>query len=691
MPTKRDLLCASRGTAGALALIFLLAGVPGVARAQQGSQGSQAQPQPQSAQRDLTQRSLEDLMNIEVSSVSRSEQKLSRTAAAVFVIRQEDIQRSGATNIPDLLRMVPGLDVARANANTWLITARGFNERFGNEMLVLIDGRSVYSETIGGVFWDALDVPLEDIERIEVIRGPGASVWGINAVHGVVNIITKRASDTRGGLVVASGGSVEQAGTTVQYGGDAGKSTQYRIFAKFSNQARFPAIGGGDGGDGWHVLRGGFRTDSKLSDKDSLSFQGDLYMGREGNPGEFLLAPTFPGQFQINSLVNLGGGFLQGEWNHRSSSRSSFTVRASYQNYERSDILDEARSMYDLDFQHNLQLGERHNVVWGFGFRDSDSDTVGSFAVSLHPPGADTQLVSGFFQDEIAVVPESLYLTLGTKLEHDYYSHWSAMPTVRLAWMPAPRQTLWTAVSRAVRTPTDIDALLRTNTATFPGPGGVPLLISSFGNPLIQAESEVVFEGGYRTEVAERVSVDLAGFCSLYANQETSELGTPFFEASPAPAHFVQPVSAGNLMHGTGCGFEAGATWKVARVWELSPGYAFQQIHMHLDPSSRDTTSVAAAQGSTPVQSAQIRSHVSLRRWLAWDTSAYFTGRLTDPNVPSYTRLDSTFSARWGEHTTFSITGQDLLREEHVEFLVNAILNSAEIKRRVYAKVTWTF
>lgn len=322
-----------------------------------------AWPQQQSS--DLADRSLEDLMNIQVKSVSKKEQKLSRTASAVFVITQEDIRRSGATNIPDLLRMVPGLDVAQINANTWAVSARGLNGRFSNELLVLLDGRSLYTPTFGGVFWDVIDLPFEDIERIEVIRGPGASVWATSAVNGVINIITKTASDTPGAMVVAGGGTVDQGFGTVQYGGKIGSSTSYRAFTKYLNQDHFPDADGQSGGDGWNLARAGFRSDSVLSPKDNLTFEGDVYRGREGNPGVGLSSITAPPIPIVLREVNLGGGFLQTIWNHTLSDRSGTSLQMSYDEYERNDALGEVRGTFDIAFQHHLGWGSRQNFVWG--------------------------------------------------------------------------------------------------------------------------------------------------------------------------------------------------------------------------------------------------------------------------------------------------------------------------------------
>jgi iron complex outermembrane receptor protein len=335
---------------------------------------------------DLASQSLEALMDVEVTSVSKKEQKVSRTASAVFVITQEDIRQSGATNIPDLLRMVPGMDVAQITSNAWAVSARGLNAQFANELLVMIDGRNVYSPTSGGVFWDTSDVTLENIERIEVIRGPGATVWGGNAVNGVVNIIRKKAGDTPGTLIVAGAGNTNQEFATVEYGARAGKHTTYRIYSKYFNDDNMNDSRGQDGGDGWHLLRGGFRSDTTVSEKDSLIFQGSTYAGREGDPVQVLPSITSSGPVHQQLFANLSGGSLQSIWNHTYTEQSDSTLTASYDTYERSDRLGDKRKTWNLDFQHHFQQGQRQDFVWGLGYRWTAEDSDGSVSVSLIPP-----------------------------------------------------------------------------------------------------------------------------------------------------------------------------------------------------------------------------------------------------------------------------------------------------------------
>ena len=646
---------------------------------------------PQQEPTDLTDKSIEDLMNIRVTSISKTDQSLSRAASAVFVITPDAIRHSGATNIPDLLRMVPGLNVARINANTWAVSVRGFNGRFSNKLLVLLDGRSVYTPTFGGVFWELLDLPLSNVERIEVIRGPGGSVWGANAVNGVINIISRSASETKGGLLVAGDGNAEQGFGTAQYGGRAGKSTDYRVYTKYFNQGQFPGLIGTDGADGWRMLRGGFRTDSVLSSKDTLMFQGDLYSAREGNPFLSFVFTPGPAIQNVDSQANLSGGFLQGVWNHTWSPHSDTSLHLSYDTYQRNDQLREGRKTFALDFQHTFSGRARQNIAWGLSYRYSASQSDGSLGVSLVPAGRDTQLFSSFIQDEIAIVPDRLFLTIGVKLEHNYYSGFATMPSARVAWVPTHRQTLWAAVSETERTPSELDAALRADAGVFPGPGGIPVLLTLFGNPNLKNEGLIAYEMGYRTVVSQQLSIDFTGYYNHYSHLETSEPSTPFLVNAPSP-YLLLPLFYENLMHGEIHGAEIAVNWKVTRRWNLNPGYAFEQIHMHLAPTSQDTTSVSGAQGSSPVNAAQLRSHLALAHGLAWDASAYFVGRLTDPMEPSYTRLDTGLSWAVGERVALSLVGQNLLRGRHQEFVdTTGSADTTLIKRSAYAKVEWRF
>ena len=672
-----------RGRSGCCVLLALLA--------QQAAQGQSAQ-NPLAQHRDLTQESLEDLMSVEVTSVSKKEQKLSRTASAVFVITPEDIRQSGATNIPDLLRMVPGMDVAQINGNTWAISARGLNGQFANELLVMIDGRNVYSPTSGGVFWDTLDVTLENIERIEIIRGPGATVWGGNAVNGVVNIIRKKAGDTQGMLVVAGAGNMEPGFGTVEYGARAGGHTDYRIYSKYFSIDEMNDRQAEGGGDGWHLLRAGFRSDTTVSEKDSLILQGSIYAGREGDPVPILPSITSPGPVNQQLFANLSGGSLQSIWNHTYTERSDSTLSASYDGYERSDRLGDKRKTFNLDFEHHFQQGRRQDFVWGLGYRWTAENSQGSLDVSLIPPNQSTSVVSGFLQDEIAAIPDRLYVTVGTKVERNTYSGFAALPSVRAVYEFSNRRMAWAAISRAVRTPSEADVSLRLNVAGFTEPDGTHVLISVLGNPHVEDERVTAYEAGYRTEMGQRLSIDLAAYYNRYDHQTSSEPATPFFELTPLPAHLVLPTIGQNRIDGETHGLEITAKWKVARRWTLNASYDFERIHMHREPPSQDTETAPDTNGSDPHVHARIRSHVDLSHRVGWDAAAYFTDRLLAQGVPSYTRVDTGLSWRWTERLTLSVVGQDLLRAQHLEFLDSSgATNSTLIRRSCYGKVIWHF
>ncbi len=648
---------------------------------------------------DLTTMNIEDLMNIKVTSVSKKEQKLSRTAAAIFVITQEDIRRSGATNIPDLLRMVPGMDVAQINGSTWAISARGFNAQFADKLLVMIDSRIVYTPNFAGVYWDTLDLPLEDIDRIEVIRGPGGTVWGANAVNGVISIFTKKAAETSGGMVEAAGGNIEQGSGTVQYGGKAGQGTDYRVYSKYFNQTQELGLNGQNGGDGFHMLRGGFRTDSALTSKDTLTVEGDLYTAREGELGFAFPSITSPALVPVSEEINLSGGFIQANWNHVYSTRSDGKLQISFIPYRRGDPLEpEKRDTLYIDYQNHIAWGQRHDIVWGLGYGYTHDTIGGSLTVFFVPPSKSLQNFNSFFQDEIALIPDRLYLTVGTKLEHNDYSGFGLMPNIRMTWSLSERNMFWAAVSRALRMPSRNDTDLNVNVAGFSGSGGTLNLVRVSGSSQFKNEELIAYEAGYRTTIAKRLSIDIAAYYNDYDDLQTTEPGTPFFEATPLPPHLVLPELKENLMYGETHGIEITANWKVTDRWSLSPGYALEQIHLHTEPSSSDTTTGPFFEGGTPRSSAQLRSHFDLHQGIAWDASAYFVDRLTNQGtsnnqvIPAYTRLDTGLTWKPLEKFSISVFGQNLLENYHAEFEDKfGSMQSSQIPRSGYAKVTWRF
>jgi iron complex outermembrane receptor protein len=644
---------------------------------------------------DLSQMALEDLMNIKVTSVSKTDQKMSLAAAAIFVITQEDIQRSGATNIPDLLRMVPGMDVSQINTSTWAVSARGFNDQFSNKLLVLIDGRAVYTPLLGGVNWDTQNVPLEDIDRIEVIRGPGATIWGANAVNGVINIVTKRAAETKGMLLSGGAGTEGKALGLVQYGGSLPKSIDYRFAVNYLNNGSLPAVGGGSGEDNWNLLHGSFRADSKISSNDSLTVQGDMYTGQEGATiiHIFSIDPPVVGNENVNN--QLAGGNILGRWNHSFSSRSDTTFQFYYDSFDRSGPeSDESRRTLDFDFNHHFDWGSRQDIVWGAGYRRTWDTDFGTIDQSFIPNATALHLLTFFVQDTFTLQPARLFLTAGTKVENNYFTSFDADPSVRLAWTPSGTMTLWGAVSRATRSADRRDVNLDAPLAVFPDPNGssTPVEVILFGNPNFQNEHVLAYEAGFRTQPNTRLSVDISTFFNRYDHLESLEPGARVFEPTPAPARLVVPLTFGNLMYGVTEGGEISTNFKLTDRWTLSPGYAFLEMHLHVRPTSQDTTSVAEYQGSSPQHQVQLRSHVELPHGLLWDSSAYFVSSLPAQGVPSYTRIDTQLRWKFMERGELSVVGQNLLRNTHLESMdALTVVNSSYIKRSAYAKLTYRF
>jgi iron complex outermembrane receptor protein len=646
----------------------------------------------QASPQDLTQLKLEDLMNMEVTSVSKKEQKISEAASAVFVITSEDIARSGANDIPDLLRMVPGVEVAQINSSKWAISIRGFNGQYSNKLLVLVDGRTVYTPMLSGVFWDAQDVLLDNIDRIEVIRGPGATVWGANAVNGVINIITKKTSDTQGAFATAGGGSYEHGFGAARYGGRLGGATSYRVFADGFDRNHFPTPFGLNGNDDWEMVHGGFRVDTSASAQDSITVEGDANSGNAGEVAGSVVSISPP----INGLLDLrdrySGWDLLSRWNHTSSAHSETSLQVYFDRNTRSDTTyGFGVNTFDLDFQHHIGWGTRQDFVWGLGYRVSSDDTLATLRISFTPAGRTTQLFSSFVQDEITILPERLYLSLGTKLEHNDYTGFGLEPSGRIAWTPNARNTLWAAVSQAQRTPARSDTGILVNLAALSGPNNIPMLVGYTGNPNEKAERETSVETGYRARLSSSVSLDSTIFFNHYGDLVSVEPGSPLFDADPTP-HLVVLSRFANLLYGETHGFETLVNWKVTRRWTLSPSYSFLTMHLHREASSADLTTAPETEGSVPTHQAQLRSQVNLPLHLQWNAAANFVGSLPALAVPSYTRLDSNMTWQAGERFSISLVGQNLLHDRHLEYTgPDSSVQSDLIKRSVYAKVTWRF
>jgi len=641
---------------------------------------------------DLTEKSLEFLMDIEVTSVSKKEEKLFQTAAAVYVITQEEIRRSGLTSIPELLRLAPGIQVARIDGTKWAISARGFNGRLANKLLVLIDGRSVYSPETSGVYWEVQDLLLEDIERIEIIRGPGGTLWGANAVNGVINIITKHTTETRGGVITAGVGS-EERGIGFRYGANLGNNASYRVYGKYLNRSELVDPAGRGTNDGQQLERAGGRIEWQPTERDELTLEGDIY-GTNLRENPAFVSPANPFAPFANRSGEFSGGHIMGRWARASSKTSDMALQVYYDRFSRKlfELADQINT-FDLDFQHHTALGRRQDIVWGFGYRavSHQAEDNSSRPVQFTPNAKTVQLFSAFAQDEITVVKDRLRLILGIKLEHNYLSGFEAQPSARLSWTPSRRQAAWAAVSRAVRTPARSQQDIRVSIQAFPGPGGMPVIASVFGSPSPQSEVLNAYELGYRAQPHRKLSLDVATFYNAYHRLTSFEPGSPFFETDPLPPHLVAPLYYGNLLRGETYGLEAAINLDITRRWKLRGSYSFLRVQLHPDATSRDTTS-EAAEGDNPQHQFQLHSYLNLWRNVDLDTALYHVSSLRGQQVPGYTRIDSRIGWQIRENIEVSGGVQNLLDNRHPEFNgVDILVLPSQVRRSVYGKLTWRF
>jgi len=617
-------------------------------------------------------------MDAPVTSVTKEQSTLAHSAAAVFVITNEMIRRSGATNIPDALRMAPGLEVARQNTDTWAITARGFNSTLANKLLVLIDGRSVYNPEFSGVYWNMQDVLLEDVDRIEVIRGPGGTLWGANAVNGVINIITKRAKDSQGAYVSAGGGTYDRSLDGVRYGGRSG-DVYWRVYGKYFD--RGPGVDPEPpGSDAWHQERFGFRTDWEPDGgkTDVLTVQGDHFDGATGN-GVILTDPAF-GELQC-------GEDLLARWRHVVDEDRDWTVQMYYDRFSRlaAPLQTETAKTFDIDFQYRFPLGQRQSITVGAGFRDVESYVSGGdpFTSYFSAPSFTTNYTNQFVQDEIVLAPERWTFTLGCKLEQNPYTGLEYQPTARLLWTPDKTQSLWGAISRAVRTPSRAEEQV---TATLPPafPGVYP---RDFGSNSLISEDLIAYEVGYRQQVNERFAWDVATFYNVYEHLTGAIYGMPFPEFSPPPPHMIVPLVEANGASAETYGIELATSLSVSQRWRIYAQYTFFEMHMH--PGM-----LSVYEGTDPVNQVYLRSSWDFRENWEFDLMARYVDCLPGIDVPSYLSMDLRLAWRPRTHWELAVVGQNLLQSQHQEFIGNTTGvpgMETEIPRAVYGTATLRF
>ncbi len=683
------------------------------------------------AEDDFLDMSLEELVSLEVTSVSKKSQSILESAAAVYAITQEDIRRSGAKTIPDLLRMVPGLQVSKVNSNNWSISSRGFNSVFSNKLLVLIDGRTVYTPLYSGVTWDIQDLVLADIDRIEVIRGPGAALWGSNAVNGVINIMTRPVAETQGAYVEVGAGSYEEGFGSFRYGGELGDSAYYRVYYKYNDRdSQEPlnstmAANNSDIGldtvssadDRWHMNRTGFRVDWDKTAEDFVTFQGDLYKGHINATVKTFDRTTGASAFVSPSNRQFGGNLL-GRWTHTISDGSETITQLYYDRYENSSIrAPRHRDTWDMDFQHRFPLTERQEIIWGLGYRKVDNKVYTGQFVDFDPSSRTTELYSAFIQDEITLVPDRWRLTLSSRFENNEFTGDEIQPNARIIFTPDTQQSFWAAISKSVRTPSIVEGDSEVYGFQQPDPNQPTTFIAFTGNKDIESETLFSYEIGYRRIFSETLTIDTTVFLNHYKNlaatrQATcSDLGIvdvtaqtgsltplcqlnangnpPFFNPNEP---FYVPVKIDNAMEGDGYGFEIAADWQVKDNWKLKLAYGFLQMDLHATDNNAVTTAIepvfetlTAEHNMSLMSRHNLADNWELDLWLRYQDNVQGVG------VRSFVTTDIRIAKRVGDFE-FAIVGQNLLDSQHPEYVDGLTgIASTEVPRSVYGQVSWQY
>jgi iron complex outermembrane recepter protein len=678
MPLSASTRAREPGQVAILRAAFLAAALAAASR------GLHAQEIAASQVGQLKQLSIEQLSNVVVTSVSRSPQPLASAAAAVAVVTSGEITSSGAMNVPEAIRYVPGIDVAQETASQWAVSSRGFDSVNSPDLLVLSDGRSIYTPLFSGVFWDVQDYLMQDIDRIEVVRGPGAALWGSDAVNGVINIISKSAQDTQGGFLEAGGGNEENALAAAQYGGETGDQVYYRVFAKYQDHGPedYPA---GATPDNWRLGHTGFRTDWNTDAANAFTVQGDVYGGRIGEVSPAVNVIGRPGP-PNPLIVGVDGGNVLGNWRHTDSADSDFDLRVYYDYTHRDDptFLDDLGTL-DLDFQDHFRLADAHAITWGLTLRTMDDRNKGKGIFALNPPDSTDNLVSGFVQDEISL-PHSVHLTLGTKLEHNDFSGFEVQPSVRAAWDLTDTQTLWAAVSRAVRVPTRLERDIDID-VTDPTASEVAVLL---GNHNFHSEEVLSFELGYRWRPLRDLSLDLATFRNRYTGLASLEFGTPFTDQ--ATGQIIIPLRNENLIDGHSTGLEGLAMYSPVSWWRLSVNYSY--LAMELTALGEDLNRDRFYEGATPRNQAGVQSYFDLPHNIElYGGLRILSAIRTLPEIvngtgdPGYQELDLNAIWQATPHLKVSLEGQSLLHSDHVE--IGDPQERSAIARSVFGQLTW--
>lgn len=634
--------------------------------------------------------SLEELSQIEVITLSKQPEKAFQSPAAIYVITGEDIKRSGATSIPEAMRLAPGLDIARIDGSKWSIGIRGFGSRLSRSVLVLIDGRTVYTPLFAGTYWEVQDTMMDDIDRIEIIRGPGATIWGPNAVNGVINIITKNAKDTHGMLVSAAAGNEVQGLLNVRYGGGNSKDFNFRVYGKaFTRSPEFNADARNF--DDWRASQAGFRMDWDENNGDTFTLQGDLY---DEEAGERVQAVSYTQPFSrvVDANALLSGGNIMGSWRRIRGDGNDIQVQAYYDRTNRREPnFGEIRSTFDVDFLQRLRLPAQQQISWGLGARVSPANNIEVVSGLTFVPSKRTDyLLTAFVQDEIGLIEHRLSLAVGTKLLRTNFSGIALEPSARILWTPTEKQNVWAAFAHALRTPSDAEEDLNLSGNIRTTAQGTPIFARFNPNPHFAPEQLNGYELGYRNLLGSKVYLDVTGFFNHYHNLLSQDItGEAFVETSPLPPHILLPAQFRNGLLGSTKGVEISPEWRLASSWRLRGTYSYLNMRLERSPHSADVGTGPGIEGSSPQHQITFQSAFDLSKALQLDLSYRFVGALPGQMVSAYSTGDGRLAWRISPEIEWSFVVRNLFQPSHPESGGDPGL-LVGIKRSAYMKVTWT-
>jgi iron complex outermembrane receptor protein len=542
-------------------------------------------------------------------------------------------------------------------------------------MLVLIDGRSVYTPLFSGTYWDEQDVVMEDIERIEVIRGPGATMWGANAVNGVINVITKNANSTQGNFISGIYGNEERGNISSRHGGKIGKNTYYRIYNKYFKRDESKTVTDDTGANNeWEMTRSGFRIDTEHNVKNNYTIQGDIYSGYNEAP------LTLDSITNVNGDEDVSGGNLMFKWSHAQSNDSIYDLKV-YSDYTVRDIavFKQDRKTLDIDFQHIWKKIENHEVTWGLGYRIFNDELIsktvnGISYLSYNPEDSYNNLYSSFIQDKISIVPNTLYITLGSKFEHNFYTDFEVQPNARITWLPNDKSTIWAAVSRAVRIPSRAETSINVVAAGTP-----PFLLRQVGNEAFNSEKMIAYELGYRIRPKDNLSFDITTFFNDYDNLRSLE------------PNGTLTIPVDNKGYAETYGIELSSEWNVTEDWTLVAAYNYLKTTMHVDLDSTDSFTEASDENASPHNQFKLRSHLNLKHNVEFDNILYFVDNLSSKHIENYIRFDTRLSWKPNDRYELSLVGQNLFDDSHPEFSQALYSTPSAIGRSAYVKVKYNF